>query len=263
MSDLGNFLKDNFEQFDGAAAFEVAIISLIFFWILLLLRGTTAMAVIRGAFILLIAAVILVQAFSLPVLEFLIRNSFTGLLIALPIIFQPELRRALERLGRTGARAFGASASSHETIEAVNAAAIDMAKKRIGALIVVERETGLQDYIETGIPIDALASPDLIESIFYPNSPLHDGALVVRDDRVVAAGVTLPLSENAFPGELGTRHRAALGITERTDAISIVVSEETGRISVAAEGQIHGRLDDDGLRAALERLLAGRRNGGG
>jgi len=262
MSDLGNFLKDNFEQFDGAAAFEVAIISLIFFWILLLLRGTTAMAVIRGAFILLIAAVILVQAFSLPVLEFLIRNSFTGLLIALPIIFQPELRRALERLGRTGARAFGASASSQETIEAVNAAAIDMAKKRIGALIVVERETGLQDYIETGIPVDALASPDLIESIFYPNSPLHDGALVVRDDRVVAAGVTLPLSENAFPGELGTRHRAALGITERTDAISIVVSEETGRISVAAEGQIQGRLDDDGLRAALERLLAGRRNGG-
>ena len=262
MSDLGDFLKDNFEQFDGAAAFEVAIISLIFFWILLLLRGTTAMAVIRGAFILLIAAVILVQAFSLPVLEFLIRNSFTGLLIALPIIFQPELRRALERLGRTGARAFGASASSQETIEAVNAAAIDMAKKRIGALIVVERETGLQDYIETGIPVDALASPDLIESIFYPNSPLHDGALVVRDDRVVAAGVTLPLSENAFPGELGTRHRAALGITERTDAISIVVSEETGRISVAAEGQIQGRLDDDGLRAALERLLAGRRNGG-
>jgi diadenylate cyclase len=261
MSDLASFLSDNFEQFDGAAAFEVAIISLLFFWILLLLRGTTAMAVIRGAFIVLIAAVILVQAFNLPVLDFLIRNSFTGLLIALPIIFQPELRRALERLGRTSARAFGGSASSHKTIEAVNVAAVDMAKKRIGALIVVERETGLQDYIETGIPVDAVPTPDLIESIFFPNSPLHDGALVVRDDRVVAAGVTLPLSENAFPGEMGTRHRAALGISERTDAVTVVVSEETGRISVAAEGQLHGRLDEERLRATLERLLAGRRNG--
>jgi diadenylate cyclase len=263
MSDPIDFLRDNFEQFDGAAAFEVAIISLLFFWILLLLRGTTAMAVIRGAFIVLIGAVILVQAFDLPVLDFLIRNSFTGLLIALPIVFQPELRRALERLGRTGARAFGARVSSEGTIDAVNVAALDMSKKRIGALIVLERETGLQDYVDSGIPVDAIPSPDLIESIFYPNSPLHDGALVVRDDRVIAAGVTLPLSENTLPGELGTRHRAALGISERTDAISVVVSEETGRISVAADGRIHERLDDARLHALLELLLAGRRNGRG
>jgi diadenylate cyclase len=256
-----DFLRDNFEQFDTAAAFEVALISLIFFWILLLLRGTTAMAVIRGAFILIIAAVVLVQVFDLPVLDFLIRNSFTGLLIALPIIFQPELRRALERLGRTSAQAFGASPSSQHTIEAVNVAATDMAQKRIGALIVVERETGLQDYIDTGIPVDAITSPDLIESIFYPNSPLHDGAAVIREDRVVAAGVTLPLSENTFPGELGTRHRAALGISERTDAVIVVVSEETGRISVAADGQLHARLDEPRLQALLEHLLAGRKNG--
>lgn len=261
MSDLRDFLSDNFQQFDAAAAVEVAIIALILFWILLLLRGTTAMAVIRGAFILLIGAVILVQAFDLPVLDFLIRNSFTGLLIALPIIFQPELRRALERVGRTSARAFGSVPANQHTIEAVNVAAADMSRKQIGALIVVERETGLQDYIETGIPVDAITSPDLIESIFYPNSPLHDGAVVVRDDRVIAAGVTLPLSENTFPGEFGTRHRAALGISERTDAVTIVVSEETGRISVTADGQMHPRLDEAHLQGLLESLLMHRRNG--
>ena len=261
MSDITDFLRDNFQQFDAAAALEVTIISLLLFWLLLLLRGTTAMAVIRGAFILFLGAVLLVQAFDLPVLDFIIRNSFIGLLIALPIIFQPELRRALERVGRTGAKAFGASPSSLHTIEAVNVAATDMARKQIGALIVVERETGLQDYIETGIPVDALTSPDLIESIFYPNSPLHDGALIVRDDRVVAAGVTLPLSDNTFPGELGTRHRAALGISERTDAVTIVVSEETGRISVTADGQLHARLDEAHLHGLLEALLAGRKNG--
>lgn len=261
MSDLLDFLRDNFDQFDAAAAFEVVLISLLFFWILLLLRGTTAMAVIRGAFILIIAGVVLVQAFDLPVLDFLIRNSFTGLLIALPIVFQPELRRALERLGRTSARAFGVSASSQHTIEAVSIAAMDMAQKRIGALIVVERETGLQDYIETGIPVDAITSPDLIESIFYPNSPLHDGAAVIREDRIVAAGVTLPLSDNTYPGELGTRHRAALGISERTDAVIIVVSEETGRVSLAAEGQLHAHLDEARLHALLVRLLVGNKNG--
>lgn len=261
MSDLVDFLRDNFEQFDAAAAFEVVIISLLFFWILLLLRGTTAMAVIRGAFILMVLAVVVVQAFNLPVLEFLIRNSFTGLLIALPIVFQPELRRALERLGRTGARAFGTRVSSQGTIDAIDDAAADMAKKRIGALIVVERETGLQDLVDSGIPLDAIPSPDIIESVFYPNSPLHDGALIVREDRLVAAGVTLPLSENTLPGELGTRHRAALGVSERTDAVSIVISEENGRISVAADGRLHERLDAVALRGLLDQLLTGRKNG--
>jgi diadenylate cyclase len=209
---------------------------------------------------LLIAAFVLGRVFDLAVLNFVLRNSFTGLLIALPIIFQPELRRALERVGRTGSRAFGASLHHPGTLEAINDATADMARRHIGALIVLERETGLQDYIESGIPVDALPTPELLEGIFFPNSPLHDGAVVVRDNRVVAAGVTLPLSENTFPGELGTRHRAGLGITERTDAVSIVVSEETGAISVAADGRMHTRLDDERLRALLERLLA-HRNG--
>jgi diadenylate cyclase len=152
--------------------------------------------------------------------------------------------------------------SNPGTIEAVTEAASDMAKENVGALMVLERETGLQDYIESGIPIDALPSPELLNGIFYPNSPLHDGAVVLRGNRVVAAGVTLPLSENTPPGELGTRHRAALGITERTDAVSVVVSEETGNISVAADGRMYTRLDEARLRALLDRLL-GSRNGRG
>ncbi|MDP9238629.1 MAG: diadenylate cyclase CdaA [Chloroflexota bacterium] len=261
MSGLFDLLRDNFQQFDATSALDVAIISLIFLWVLVLLRGTTAMAVMRGAFILLIAAFLLGRVFDLRVLNFLLRNSFTGLLIAMPIIFQPELRRALERVGRTGARAFGGSLSNPGTIDAVTEAACDMSKKKIGALIVLERETGLQDYTESGIAIDALPSPELLHGIFFPNSPLHDGAVIVRNDRVVAAGVTLPLSENTLPGELGTRHRAGLGITERTDAISVLVSEETGGISVAAEGRMYARLDDQRLRALLERLAGNQRNG--
>jgi diadenylate cyclase len=261
MSDLISLIRDNFQLFDATSAIDIIIISLILFWLLMLLRGTTAMAVMRGVFILLIAAFALARVFNLRVLNFLISNSFTGILIALPIIFQPELRRALERVGRTGARAFGASGSSTGTLDAVTEASVDMGKRHIGALVVIERETGLQDYIETGIPVDAIPSPELIEGLFFPNSPLHDGAVVLRGNRVVAAGVTLPLSENTLPGELGTRHRAGLGITERTDAVSVMVSEETGRISVAAEGRMHTRLDEQRLRALLDRLLAGRSNG--
>ena len=255
MSDLIDVITDNFAQFDATSGVDVAIISLIFFWVLMLLRGTTAAAVMRGAFIVLTAAFLLGRVLDLRVLNFLIRNSFTGLLIAVPIIFQPELRRALERVGRTGSRAFGTTPSHPAMIEAVSDATLDMARQHIGALLVLERETGLQDYIDTGIPVDAIPSAELLEGIFYPNSPLHDGAVVLRGNRVVAAGVTLPLSDNTLPGELGTRHRAGLGITEHTDAVSIVVSEETGRISVAAEGRMHTRLDDARLRALLARLL--------
>ncbi|MEX2247925.1 MAG: diadenylate cyclase CdaA [Dehalococcoidia bacterium] len=261
MSGLIDFLRDNFEQFDASAALDVFIISLIFFWVFMLLRGTTAMAVVRGAFIVLIAAFALGRAFDLRVLNFLLRNSFLGLLIGLPIIFREEIRRALERVGRTASRAFGGAAAYNETIEAVSEAAVDMAQRKFGALIVIERETGLQDYVETGIAVDARPSPELLEGIFFPNSPLHDGAVVLRGDRVVAAGCTLPLSENSLPGELGTRHRAGLGITERTDAVAVVVSEETGRISVAADGRMHTRLDEARLRSLLDRLLGAGRNG--
>jgi diadenylate cyclase len=260
MQDLIDYLRDNFEQFTAASALDVFLIWLMIFWLLVLLRGTTAMAVIRGATILLIAAFFLGQIVDLRVLNFLLKNSFLGLLIALPVIFREEIRRALERVGRTASRVVGGGLGYEGTLDEVREAVREMARRHVGALIVLERETGLQDYAETGIPIDAVPTAQLIENIFYPNSPLHDGALVLRGDRVVAASVTLPLSENTLPGELGTRHRAGLGITERTDAVSLVVSEQTGDISVAADGRLYTRLDDERLRGLLERLL-GSRNG--
>jgi diadenylate cyclase len=261
MGDLADFLRDNFEQLDAAAALDIFIIWISLFWILLLLRNTTAMTVIRGATVLLIAAFILGRIFDLRVLNFLLRNSFLGLLFGLIVIFSAEIRRALERIGRTTSRAFGGPADYGRTIEAISDAAMDMATRKIGALIVMERETGLQEFTERGVVIDARPTPELIENIFYPNSPLHDGAVVLRGDRVIAACVTLPLSENTLPGELGTRHRAGLGITERTDAVSLVVSEQTGDISVAADGRIYTRLDERRMRGLLARLLGTRRIG--
>ena len=261
MNELADSLRDNFRQLDATAALDIFLIWLLLFSVLLLLRGTTAMSVVRGATILLIGAFLLGRIFDLRVLNFLLRNSFLGLLIALPVIFQAEIRRALERVGRTGARAFGGSLGYDDTIDAVSEAAVDMGKRKIGALIVLDRETGLQEYAEKGIAVDALPSAELLEGIFFPNSPLHDGAVVLRGHRVVAAGVTLPLSENTLPGELGTRHRAGLGITEHTDAVSLVVSEETGAVSVAADGRMYTRLDEARLRALLERLLGDKRNG--
>lgn len=260
MGGLLDFLQENFEQFDAAAAFDVFIIWLAIFWILLLLRNTTAMTVIRGATIVLIAAFVLVRVFDLRVLDFLLRNSFLGLLIVLAVVFQHEIRRALERVGRAASQAMGGAIEYDETIDALSEAAHNMSKRHIGALIVLERETGLQEYTEKGVAIDAVASTELIENIFYPNSPLHDGATIMRGDRIVAASVTLPLADNQLPGEFGTRHSAGVGITERTDAIALMVSEETGDMSIAADGRIYSRLDEARVRGLLERLL-GTRNG--
>ena len=255
MTSFLDSLRNNFQQFGPTSALDVIIIALLFFWLLMLLKGTTAMSVMRGVFILLIAAFVLGRVFDLRVLNFLIRNSFTGLLIAVPIVFQPEIRRALERVGRTGALALGTTVGSQETLSAVTESVMQMSRRKCGALVVIERDTGLQDYVETGIPIDAAITPELLQTLFYPHSALHDGAVIVRGARIIAASCTLPLSENSPPGELGTRHRAALGVTERTDAVSVVASEETGRISVAADGRMFMRLDETRLRALLASLL--------
>jgi len=233
---------------------DVLLIALLIYWAFLLFRGTAAIALLRGAAILLIGAVILAQALRLAVLDFVIRNSLTGIIIAVPIIFQPEIRRALERVGRTGLRVW-TRPPYDQLVDLVSLSAAGLASHRHGALIVFERETGLQDYVETGVPLDAAPSPELIEGIFFPNSPLHDGALILRENRVVAAGCTLPLSETRLSGEMGLRHRAGLGITEGTDAVSLMVSEETGTVAVAADGRLYSRLDDTRLRALLARLL--------
>ncbi|MCH8993949.1 MAG: TIGR00159 family protein [Chloroflexi bacterium] len=254
---MGGFrdeLQDILDRVDPIDGLDVVLIAFLIYGAFLLLRGTAAIALLRGAAIILVGAVILAQALDLEVLEFTIRNSLTGLIIAVPIIFQPEIRRALERIGRTGVRMW-ARPSQDGLVDTVTMSAMELAKQRHGALIVFERETGLQSYIETGIAVDATPSAELLEGIFYPNAPMHDGAVILRDNRLVAAGCTLPVSETRLPGEMGLRHRAGLGVTEGTDAVSVMVSEETGMVAIAADGRLHSRLDETGLRSLLKRLL--------
>ena len=159
-------------------------------------------------------------------------------------------------MGRTR-RAWLGKPGYDAVIDAVAEAASNLARERHGALMVLERETGLQDYIDTGVRVDAAPSVELLRGIFFPNSPLHDGAVILRENRVVAACCTLPLAEESARGMMGTRHRAALGITERTDAVSVVVSEETGQVSVASNGRLSQRLDEVRLRATLQSILGG------
>ena len=254
MGRLRDELQDILDRVDPIDGLDVFLIAFLIYGAFLLLRGTAAIALLRGAAIILVGAVILAQALELEVLDFTIRNSLTGLIIAVPIIFQPEIRRALERVGRTGVRMWGRP-SQDGLVDTVTISVMELAKQRHGALIVFERETGLQSYIETGVALDATPSVELLEGIFYPNAPLHDGAVILRENRVVAAGCTLPVSETRLPGEMGLRHRAGLGVTEGTDAVSLMVSEETGMVAIAADGRLHSRLDETRLRVLLQRLL--------
>lgn len=253
MFDTGE-LTDALDRFTAASVIDVLAIAVVIYLSLLLLKGTTAMSLLRGIIIVVIGAVILTQALNLTVLSWLLRNSFPALLIAIPIIFQAEIRRFLERVGRTGRWPWPSRALYEGVVECIAEASVLMSEKRMGAIIVVERETGLEDYIDTGVKIDAVCSTKLLMSVFYPNSALHDGAALIREDRLVAASATLPLSER-MDGFHGTRHRAALGITERTDAVSIVVSEETGALSIAANGRVISNLDGPRLRGILRSLL--------
>ena len=255
MSGIRDGLTDVLSRLDVAALIDILIVSLAIYWILLLIRGTTAMTVLRGVGVLMIGAVLLSRIFDLRMLNWILRNSVTGVVIAVPIIFQPEIRRALERLGRTGLlRAFGRT-EHRDTMDLIVRSAVQLGRQQIGALILIERDTGLQEVIDTGIPLDAELSVELLNSIFLTSSPLHDGAVVVRADRVIAAGTTLPLSESPLPAEYGMRHRAAVGITERTDAVVVVVSEQRGEISLASNGRMIPALDEERLSRQLHRLF--------
>ncbi len=255
-------------QFKASSAIDVLLIAAMIFSILRLVSGTRAMTQLRGAIGLIIVAVVLGRIFDLTVVNYMIRASLPALLIGAAIVFQPELRRALDRIGRTGLGGWLNKPQQEEVIDAIVEATERMSAERHGGLIVLERDTGLQDVIDTGISVDARISPELLAGIFYPNSPLHDMAVVLRDERVVAAGCVLPLASElpANGHNLGTRHRAGLGITEHTDAVSVIVSEETGGISIALAGKLTTMSDERRLRTVLEWLLeprGGRRNGDG
>ncbi|MEE8421185.1 MAG: diadenylate cyclase CdaA [Dehalococcoidia bacterium] len=247
--------RDVLQRLDAAAVLDILIISLSIYWLLLLIRGTAAMTVLRGAGVLLAASFLLSRVLDLQVLSFILRSSLAGVVIAMAIIFQPEIRRALERVGRTGFRSMLRREEHRHAVDRVLRAATRLARQGYGALIVLERDTGLQDVIDTGIPLRAEISVELLTGIFVPGAPLHDGAVIVRGNTVVAASCTLTLSESRLPAEYGMRHRAALGITESTDAVVVIVSEEHGEISLASNGRMVTELDEERLSRQLYRLF--------
>jgi diadenylate cyclase len=239
-------------------AVDILVVAAVAYRVLVTFKGTRAVQMLTGV-ALLAGATVVARRLELYSTSWILGNLWSFWVIALIVLFQPELRRSLAEVGRGPLlqRVLGpARAQRTHVLDTVLKAAESLAARRIGALIVFERTTGLRHYAELGVGLDALVSPELLGSIFLPYSPLHDGAVFVQGNRVVAAGCFLPLSRNMQLGrELGTRHRAALGISEETDAAAVVVSEETGRISVVAEGQIETPLDGETLRRRLGQLL--------
>ncbi len=248
------------DQLSWISLIDIGLVALLFFGILYSLKGTPAVTLVRGLFILILLVLILSGPLrSLRAMRWLLERALPALLIAIPIIFQPELRRALERLGRVGLwlQRDPREAPVDEVIEALVQACPRLAERRHGALIVLERTTGLQTYIDTGIRLDARVTPELLMTIFAPNTVLHDGAVIIRDGRVVAAGCILPLTTGWLGDpQLGLRHRAAIGITEVSDALAIVISEERGTISVALNGRMVRRLDARRLELVLRNFYS-------
>jgi diadenylate cyclase len=243
-----------FSRFDLIALLDVFLVALVFYFLLFLLRETQAVPLLRGIIILVLLVGLLSVVRELRAFHWLVRSAIPALLVSIPVIFQPELRRALERLGRTGTLLASSTRERDmgEVIEGIAVACQALSERRHGALIVLERETGLGEYIDTGIGMDAAVTAELLETIFYPNTSLHDGAVIIRGRRIVAAACVLPLAED-LAGEryLGTRHRAALGATVGTDAVAVVVSEESGIISIAHNGRMIRRLDANRLQNIL------------
>ena len=239
---------------------DIVVVSLLIYEILILIRGTRAvqMALGGGFFV----GLFYVSRWGhFDTVNWLIRNVVGYLVFSLIVLFQSDIRRALAHLGRAPFfRYFAKPESAEETIEELVVAAGMLSAQRVGAIVAIERQIGLRTYIEGGIPLDATLSYDLLISIFQPGSPLHDGAVIIQEDRVAAAACFLPLTVNPrLSRGLGSRHRAAIGLTEENDAIAIVVSEETGRISVVVDGNIEPGLDSDHLKARLRALVLQRR----
>ncbi len=239
---------------------DILVVSILIYEVLKLIRGTRAVQMAAGGGVL-VALFYGSRWGHLDTVNWLIRNMVGYLVFAVIVLFQSDIRRALAHLGRAPFfRLFAKPESAEESMEDLIVASSMLSAQRIGAIVAIERQIGLRNYIEGGIPLDAALTYDLIVSIFQPSSPLHDGAVIVQDDRVAAAACFLPLTvKPKLSKELGSRHRAAIGLTEENDSVAIVVSEETGDISLVADGQIERRLTVDELRARLRSLVLQRR----
>jgi len=238
---------------------DILLVSIVVYELLKLIRGTHAVQMATGT-ALLVAMFYISRGAQLETLNWLIRNVVGYVVFAAIVLMQADIRRALVHIGRAPMfrvfRHLDRPMSDDDTVQELVVAATTLAARRTGALIVIERSIGLRNYIESGIPLDAQLTYDLLVSIFQPTSPLHDGAVILQGERVAAAACFLPLTVSArFGRELGSRHRAAIGVTEENDAIAIVVSEETGVISLAMNGQIERRIEPDQLRQRLASLI--------
>ena len=243
-------------RFGANTILDIAIVALVLYWLLSLISGTSAATLVRGILILLTLGFVLSNVFNLTMLQFVLRSSIPALIFAIPVLFQPEIRRALEQLGRAGSLIPRTTVASpnNRLAETIARAAQQLAERRFGALLVIERATPLGEYASRGVAIDAVLSTELLLNIFWPNSPLHDGAVIIHGDRVLAAGVVLPLAQSPRVEHIGTRHRAAIGITEISDAIAVVVSEETGQIALSNAGRMVRNLGETRLQKVLSIL---------
>lgn len=261
---MANFLNNIlfiFQRLNWLSVLDILLVTLIFFVILFSLRDTQAMVLLRGVIFLVVALVLLTTLVDLPAFSWLIQSMLPALLLAIPVIFAPEIRRALERLGRassfTPVSTQSADEQTQKSIHAVVEAAARLSARQHGALIAIQRQDSLDQYIDTGVQMRAHVTPELLLQIFYPDTPLHDGAVIIAGGRIVAAACVMPLSAsgvlNRSPErQMGLRHRAALGISEVSDAVSVVVSEQSGSISISHAGRMIRRIDPE----RLENILA-------
>ncbi|MBY0583920.1 diadenylate cyclase CdaA [Murdochiella sp. Marseille-P8839] len=250
-------LRELLVTFSVTDVIDILVIAVIVYYLILLVRETRAEQLIKGFIVILVFAQIS-DGLKLYTVNWLLSNILTAGFLLTVVVFQPEIRRAFERLGRSQGwlsnlmNSGGERVRSAGRVEEIVRAATSLSRQKIGALIVLEGGTGLKEIAESGTEVDALVTAELLINIFIPNTPLHDGAVVIRADRVLAAGAFLPLTQNRnLDKELGTRHRAALGISERSDALVVVVSEETGMISLCSNGQISRHVDESTLRENL------------
>ena len=260
MTEFLNNLLFIFQRISWLSMLDIVLVTLIFFGLLYSLQDTQAMALLRGMILLVVFITLLTSLVDLPAFSWLAQNALPALLLAIPVIFAPEIRRTLERLGRAGtiwpASAKTESVALEQTIRAVVSAAARLSARQHGALIILQRLDNLEEFIQTGVQMNARVTPELLLQIFYPNTPLHDGGVIISGPQVVAAACVLPLSASGILNrtperQMGLRHRAALGMSEASDAIALVVSEETGAISIAHAGRMLRRLDPERLENIL------------
>lgn len=268
MQEIWNNLMFIMERFTWSSVLDIVLVTIFFSLLLYLLRDTDAQTLLRGVFLIVILVFFLTSLVNLPAFSWLVQTVSPALIIAVPVIFAPEIRRGLERMGSVGELRFWrsrrgtkASLELEETLNAITKAVIQLSERRHGALIILTRREMLDRFYKNGVMLNSDVNPQILLQIFYPNTPLHDGAVIIFENRIKAAACVMPLSSSGVLNStadrsLGLRHRAAMGISEVSDALAVVVSEETGTISIAHRGRLIRRLDGDRLLNSMRAIMA-------